>query len=84
MDAVNGLVVRDVLKASEKTRSHNSQHIASDYLLKVSNILSIRPPWLDAGNFVREDQGMIWFDHPPISIIDWAKPGKISAQQTEW
>ena len=20
---------------------------------------------------------MIWFDHPPISVIDWAKPGRI-------
>jgi hypothetical protein len=37
----------------------------------------IRPPWLDAGNFVSEDQAMIWFEHPPVSVIDWAKPGKI-------
>jgi Protein of unknown function (DUF982) len=22
---------------------------------------------------------VIWFDHPPISVIDWAKPGKVQA-----
>jgi hypothetical protein len=20
---------------------------------------------------------MIWFDHPPVCVIDWAKPGKV-------
>jgi hypothetical protein len=20
---------------------------------------------------------MIWFEHPPVSVIDWARPGKI-------
>jgi hypothetical protein len=25
---------------------------------------------------------MIWFDHPPISVIDWKKPGKI--RQVSW
>jgi uncharacterized protein DUF982 len=22
---------------------------------------------------------MIWFDHPPICVMDWAKPGKVRA-----
>ena len=30
-----------------------------------------------AGNFVGEDQAMIWFEHPPICVIEWAKPGKV-------
>jgi hypothetical protein len=37
----------------------------------------IRPPLLNAGNFVSEDHAMIWFERPPVCVIDWAKPGKI-------
>jgi Protein of unknown function (DUF982) len=22
---------------------------------------------------------MIWFEHPPVCVIDWAKPGKVRA-----
>jgi hypothetical protein len=33
----------------------------------------------DAGNLVGEDQAVIWFDHPPVCVIDWARPGKVRA-----
>jgi hypothetical protein len=36
-----------------------------------------RPSRLDAGNFVSEDQAVIWFPHPPVCVIDWARPGKV-------